>query len=308
MKPANVIYTFLLLAVVGGAPFIIHDAYLIHIGIMIFLGIVVALSMNLMLKLGQLTLAHGAFFGLGAYASALFVMRLQLPFPVAFLLAGGSSALMAAIFGPVFLRVKGVYFALLTFAFGQVLNLIFQEWVDLFGGNNGLFGIPKPNIFGLRIVTPQDFYFFTFILATAVYLFIVALYKSRIGSIIAALDESEPLSQSFGLNPLAWRTAMFVVSSFIVGLAGSVYAHYVGIISPEAFTFWVVVDALVINVVGGLALPIGSVIGAVLLVPLPELLRDTQQFQKLLFGIIVMLALIFLPQGVISLKRIFRSK
>jgi len=117
--------------------------YVLHIATMVVIMAPMALSLNIMMKLGQLSIAQPAFMGIGAYGAALLTMRLGVP-PLLSMLAGATiAAAMAAISGPVFLRIKGVYFVLLTYAFSQVVNLVFQEWVSLFGGNSGLYGIPK---------------------------------------------------------------------------------------------------------------------------------------------------------------------
>ena len=289
------------LAALVAWPFVVNAPFVIHIAIMIALYSVLALSMNLMLRIGQLSLAHGAFMGLGAYTSALLSMRLRAPFPLAFLAAGIAVAIVATVIGPIFLRIRGVYFVLLTFAFGEVVQLMFVEWVDVFGGNNGLYGIPRPSLFGFTVSTKPAFYVLALALAVLVLVAVRALFRSQVGAVIGSLDDNELLSRSIGVDAPRYRLAVFAFSAFLAGLAGSFYAHYLTFISPEAFGFWTPVNMVVVNVLGGIVSPWGPVLGSLLLVPLPEILRDVRQYQVLAYGLLLMGFLLFLPNGLVDL-------
>jgi branched-chain amino acid transport system permease protein len=287
-----------LVVVAFGWPFLVENRYIIHIGVLIGISTTVSLSLNMMLRIGQLCAAQAAFMGLGAYTSALLVMRLGVPFLVAFPAAGLLVGAIAALIGPVFLRVKGVYFVLLTFALGEGIVLVFEEWISLFGGNNGIYGIPKASLFGFVLHTPRSYYYFALVLAVVTFFVTVAIFRSSLGAVLDSLNENEDLSQSLGVNARSYRVSIFALSGFFAGLAGSVYAHYTGFLSPEAFNFWTFVNMLVINVIGGIASPIGPVLGAILLVPLPEVLRDVRQYQMLTYGLLLMSAVLFLPTGI----------
>ncbi|HEY4737792.1 MAG TPA: branched-chain amino acid ABC transporter permease, partial [Xanthobacteraceae bacterium] len=276
----------------------IENRYVTHIGVLIGISTTVSLSLNMMLRIGQLSAAQAAFMGLGAYTSTLLVMRLGLPFLIAFPAAGLLVAAIAAVIGPFFLRVKGVYFVLLTFALGEGIGLVFQEWVSLFGGNNGIHGIPKASLFGMAMLTPRSYYFLALALVVVTFLVALAVFRSALGAVLDSLNENEQLSQSLGVNALSYRVCIFALSGFLAGLAGSVYAHYTGFLSPEAFGFSTFIDMLAINVIGGISSPIGPVLGAILLVPLPELLRDVKQYQMLTYGLLLMAAVLFLPSGI----------
>jgi branched-chain amino acid transport system permease protein len=285
-------------------PFLYFNRYFLHIGVMMGIMATLALSVNLLLRIGQLSMAHAAFMGLGAYISALLTLRLHVPFAVAFLGSGVLVALFARVLGPVVLRIKGVYFVLLTFALGEVINLIFQAWVELFGGNNGLFGIPKASLFGVRMLDIRFYYLAGLALTGFAYATVRALFRSDAGAILDSLDENETLASSLSTNTaMRQRIAVFVLSSFLAALSGSLYAHYLGFISPDAFSFWTVVNVVVINVIGGIASPLGPVLGALLLVPLPELLRDAKQYQVLSYGVLLIVFLLFLPDGLVGLRR-----
>ena len=297
-----------LVVVAFGWPFVIENRYVTHIGVLIGISTTVSLSLNMMLRIGQLSAAQAAFMGLGAYTSTLLVMRLGLPFLIAFPAAGLLVAAIAAVIGPFFLRVKGVYFVLLTFALGEGIGLVFQEWVSLFGGNNGIHGIPKASLFGMAMLTPRSYYFLALALVVVTFLVALAVFRSALGAVLDSLNENEQLSQSLGVNALSYRVCIFALSGFLAGLAGSVYAHYTGFLSPEAFGFSTFIDMLAINVIGGISSPIGPVLGAILLVPLPELLRDVKQYQMLTYGLLLMSAVLFLPSGIAGGLRRLRPR
>lgn len=295
-------------AALAGLPFVLRAPFLTHIGVMIALYTTLALSMNLMLRIGQISFAHGAFMGLGAYASALFMMRLGLPFPAAFLGAALAVTLVAWLVGQLFLRIKGVYFVLLTFSFGEIIVLLFIEWVSLFGGSNGLAGVPPPGWFGHEIQSRDGFYLLALGLAVFAYASVRAIYRSELGAVITSLDENEALTRSLGIDSRQYRLLTFCFSAFLAGLAGALYGHYLTLVTPEDYGFWVPVNLVVINVIGGIAHPIGAVLGALLLVPLPEFLRDAKQYQVLLYGILLMVFLLFMPDGLYGVMNRLRRR
>lgn len=288
----------LLLALLAAAPFVVLSPFLTHIGVMIGIYTTLALSMNLMLRIGQISFAHGAFMGLGAYGSALLMMRLDLPFAISFFSAALGVTLLAGLVGLVFLRIRGVYFVLLTFAFGEIIVLTFVEWVSLFGGSGGLPGVPSPSLLGYTIDSRIGFYLLSLALVAFAYASVRAIYRTELGAVITSLDENEALTRSLGIDSRRYRLLTFCFSAFLAGLAGALYGHYLTLVTPEDYGFWVPVNLVMMNVIGGIAHPIGSVLGALLLVPLPELLRDAKQYQMLLYGIVLILFLLFMPDGV----------
>jgi branched-chain amino acid transport system permease protein len=298
MKP---VYVFLLIAVLALVPWGLDNTYVFHIATMVAIMIPMALSMNLMLKLGQLSCAQPAFMGIGAYGSALLTMRLGLPPALALPLSALVAAAFAAVLGPVFLRIKGVYFVLLTYAFAQIVNLVFQEWTSLFGGNSGLYGIPKFSVFGMQLIAVQDYYVFGLLAAAAFYALIQALERSDIGAIFQSLSADEMLSRAIGSNALAWRIAAFTLSAFMAGVSGGIYAFYLGFLSPDPFGFRTSVDLIVINAIGGAGTALGPLLGAIVIVPLPEVLREAREYQLLIYGLCLIVFLLFLRRGLASL-------
>ena len=289
-------------------PWLIGGKYLLHMATMTAIMSILGLSMNLMLRIGQASMAQGAFMAIGAYVSALLVLRLGVSPPLAMIIGAVGAGVLATLLGLVVLRIKGVFFVLLTYAFGQIVNLGIQEASPLTGGNNGLYGIPKFSIFGIRIADAPTYYLMTVGFAILAYLMVSAIYRSRIGDILNSINQDEELSRSLGVNALAWRTAVFGVSAAMAAVAGSLYAHHLNFLSPSTFSFLLSVDLLVINIVGGVLSPLGPVIGALIIVPLPELLRDAKQFQLLAYGSLLLVFLLFFREGIVGFVSRFQRK
>ena len=277
------------------------DRYVLHLATMISIMGILALSMNLMLRIGQLSIAHGAFMGMGAYASAILTMRAGMSPPVALVLGALITAVIAAVLGRFFLRIKGVYFVLLTYAFGQIINLVFQDWTSLFGGNNGILGIPKFSWMNIDLAAPSTYFVLTFIFLALAFVLTRWIFSSSMGAVLSSIDEDETLCQSLGANVLAWRSLVFVLSAVMASLAGGLYAHHVNFLTPEAFGFMLSVDLVVMNILGGVSAPLGPVLGACILVLLPELLREVREFQMLAYGAILLLCLMYFKDGLIGL-------
>jgi branched-chain amino acid transport system permease protein len=294
-------YVYLAICVLALVPWYFDSRYIFHVATMIAIMIPLALSMNLMLQIGQLSIAHPAFMGLGAYGAALLTMRLGVPQPLSLICGGLCAAVMALIFGPIFLRIKGVYFVLLTYAFGSIVNLVFQEWTDVFGGNSGIYGIPKFSILGLRLTQVSHYYVFALIFAAVAYIAIRRIERSDIGSIYLSFNENEMMSRALGSNALSWRVAAFTFSAFVAGISGGIYAFYIGFLSPDPFGFSASVDLIVMTAVGGSQSMLGPLLGAIVIVPLPELLRDAREYQLLIYGLCLIIFLVFIRKGLVSL-------
>ncbi|MFV0243611.1 MAG: branched-chain amino acid ABC transporter permease [Qingshengfaniella sp.] len=302
MRYATLILTFLVIALALW-PFFAGDRFTWHIAILIGIEALLALSLHLMLRIGQLSLAQAGFMGMGAYASALLTKDLGVPF-----LAGiGAAVLIPAAFawviGAVILKVRGVHFALLTFVMGEAIVLVFVEFVVPFGGNNGVMSIPPAAIFGFDLQSRESFYLLVLAVVGLALLAMRAMLHGQPGQVLRGLDRNEPLVQSLGVDALAWRRFVFAVSAGIAGASGCLYAHYLNYISPEAFNISTTIDALVMNVVGGVGLVTGPIIGAIVLVPLPELFRSLVAWQEFLYGLSLLLLMLFMPKGLTGLLR-----
>ncbi len=244
-----------------------------------------ALSIYLTLSCGLLTLANAAFMGIGAYAGALVSMQTSWPFSVALFVATSLPATAAILIGIPLLRLTGVYLAMATLGFGEVVRIILLN-MDITGGALGLNGIPPLtqwwHVLGTLILTV---------------LLVVALKKSKMGRAFEAIREDETAARLMGIHTDRIKLFAFVLGAAIAGLAGGLSAHYTFTLSPGNFGFEAAVDILTMAVLGGIGGVPGPLMGAAILTILPELLRGLQDYRMAANGLILVMVVLFLPGG-----------
>ncbi|MBS0309281.1 MAG: branched-chain amino acid ABC transporter permease [Proteobacteria bacterium] len=251
-----------------------------------------ALSIYLTLSCGLLSLANAAFMGIGAYAAALISMQTGLPFPLALAVGAALPALVALIIGIPTLRLSGVYLAMATLGFGEVVRVIVLN-MDITGGPMGLNGIPLKTEF------------WHIVLLLLVTLFLLArLRRSKIGRAFEAIKEDEVAARLMGINVAAYKLLAFTLGAAIAGLAGGLNAHYTFTIGPGNYAFENAVDILTMAVFGGTGSLIGPTIGATILTLLPEVLRQFKDFRLAANGLILVLVILYLPKGIWDPRRI----
>ena len=281
-------------------PIFVHDVFFAYIGTLMLLYTIGATSLHLILRTGHLSLCHAAFMGLGGYTSALLTTRLGWPFVLAFLASGLVPAAVALVVGPIVLRLRGVYFVLITFTLGEVVRLILNEWKSLTGGADGIFRIPPPFPF---LVDKRAYYYFALAMATVCVGVVARILSSQTGRYIDAIRESERLAQSSGLPILRFKVMIFGIACGLVGLQGSLLAHFITFVAPGSYTFNESLNLLVMNVIGGMGGLAGPLIGAAFLTALPEFLRGWVELQRVLYGVVLMLVMLFVPGGLIEIGR-----
>ena len=264
---------------------------------------IVTLSLNLILGYtGQLSAAQLAFFGIGAYTSALLMIHFGLNFWAA-MLAGGLLVVVLALFmGYIALRLRGIYFAICTMAF-LMLTFNLMQNLEITRGPRGLFPIPPPSIGGF-VIEPTNrlawvYLVFAFVLLTV---FIIdRIINSRVGRAFIAIREDEDLAKSSGINTTAYKTLSFCISAFFAGIAGVLYASYMGVMTPVDCAFLPALVVIAGLVIGGLGTMPGPIVGTLFVYFLPEVLRPIKDYYYLLFGFIVLLVILFAPEGIMGL-------
>ncbi|MCF8033182.1 MAG: branched-chain amino acid ABC transporter permease [Desulfarculaceae bacterium] len=288
-------------------PLVFNEAFYQHIMIAAVINIILAVSLGIIVGyIGELSLAHGAFYGIGAYTSALLMVKLGLPFVAAFPLSVVSAGFMGLIIGIPSLRLSGHYFAIATLGFQGIVVLLIINLVDLTRGPMGLPGIPSPGtleIFGWTISFGDKlaFYYLAFAVMIVVLILVRNLLRYKFGEAFIATREDSLLAASLGVHPRNCRMLAFVVSTALAGAAGSLYAHYTMFISPDSFTLGESIYLVTMVIVGGRGTIVGPVVGAVLLTALPEVLRFAGDLQFVIYGLMLMLVVIFLPKGIVGL-------
>ena len=275
--------------------------YAIYGSLINFIGInaLLALSMNVTLSAGMLSLGNAAFAAVGGYTAGILSVHFKLPYVVS--LAGGvcTAGLVGLIIGLPVLRLRGVFLAMATLAFGEVVRLAAVN-LDITGGAEGLTGIPN--------VTKT--WMIYFVLAGTAY-FIAVLRHSRLGWGLISIREDETAAGSLGIHITYYKVVAFVIGAMIAGLAGGMYAHLNYLITPRDYGFFIAVDLLIYNIVGGLGVWYGPVLGAAMLTALPEVLRGVGvaagPIRMGINGLILLLVILFLPNGLASLLSKGRS-
>ena len=308
--PRRSLHAALALALLA-VPLWLPSPYHLHVLIMAGIFAILALSLNLLLGYaGLLSLGHAAFFGIGAYASALLALRLAWPFAAGFVaavaVAGGSGYLT----GRLAIRLRGAYFVLVTLSFAGVVSLVSVNWMDLTNGPLGLPGVPAAELLGFAFTTKRSAYYLVLVVAAGAYLLCARLVRSRIGRALVALRENEALAASVGVDGTRYLVLAAALSAALAGAAGSLYAHYTRFVSPEVFLFSYTLTMVVMVVAGGKGTLAGPVIGAVVFTVLPEVLRElvAWRWQMLLYGAFLLLTVSLLPQGVVPMLAAWRER
>jgi len=292
-----------LLIVALFVPWMFENQFGLYLLDMALINAVIALGLNVVLKTGQVSMAQAGFMAIGAYTSAQLTVKLDVPFLVGFVAAGLGAALVALVLGRIILRLTGVYFLLFTFALNEFLYLLNKNLPALTGGNDGVVGIKPPTIPFVAdpLRSKAAFYYLALVVVALALAFVWALYRSPFGRAMDAVRESELLAAATGYNPMRIKMIAFSIGCLLAGLGGSLYAHFLLYIAPFSFTFWESVNFLLMSIIGGSTSLAGPILGALLLTPLPELLRAYVMWQQVLYGLTFMVFMRFLPDGVTPL-------
>lgn len=282
-------------------PYYDDNPYTLGLTNLIAINAIVVLGLNLFIGYaGQISLGHAAFFGLGAYGSAVATVSLGLPpWPAMALVAGlvGGSALLLGI--PV-LRLSGHYLAMATLGFNFVIHTILLEWDEVTGGPSGFASIPSLGFGGFQFDNEIRLHYLLWGIAMICLLLCLNLVRSGVGRGLAAVAGDETAAASLGVNTRRAKLKIFVLSAIFASLAGSLFAHCYSFVSPDSFSIFTSADLVIMVVVGGMGSIWGSLFGAGLITLLPEWVDIFETYKDLVHGLILVLVLMFLPQGLVS--------
>ena len=274
----------------------IISTYLSKVIVLIGINIILAVSLNIATGyLGQLPLGHAGFMAVGAYASAIFMtrtaMNASISFPIGILIGGIVAALFGIVIGIPALRLKGDYLAIITLGFGEIIRVVLLNIDSVLGfkltyGAASLKNIPKCTSF-----------FNTFLCVGVVCFIIHTMMKSRHGRAILSVRENEIAAESCGINLTYYKTLGFTASAFFAGVAGALYAGYLGILNPSGFGFMKSIEILVMVVLGGMGSMLGSVVSATVLTAVPEMLRAFSAYRMIVYSLLLIVVMIFKPSG-----------
>lgn len=282
-------------------PFLIRNNYLLHLIIYMCMYSILGMGFSMIWKNRLITCGQAGFWAVGAYTSALLVTRAGLSFWFALPIAGIASALFALLIFFIALRAGPLVF----FGMSLVSSFIVMEVlgsVEFFGGWEGLLDIPSPSIGSFVFFTKTSCYYLVLCLLLVNIVVYYALYKSRIGRAWTAIGQSVQLAEAQGIDVYRYRLAATVIACFFAGVVGAFYAHYQNLLIPTTFSFILSIYVQMYALIGGLSYFIGGpIVGAAVMVFLPEFLRITEEFQPIFFSILIILIVIFLPGGILSI-------
>jgi branched-chain amino acid transport system permease protein len=290
-----------IVALLAIVPAVVTNLY--HIQVMIFIGIytILTLSLNLLNGyVGLLSIGHAAFYGVGAYASAKLVMTVGLPFPLAMLGAGAVAGIIGYLIAKPTLRLSGIYMTLAILGFNMIFFLILQNWMSFTNGPLGIMDIPPPNIFGYEIETRVQYYYLVFFLVLLTVVSMHRLMTCRFGRALVSIRENELAAEAMGVHTTRYKIQAFVLAAFYAGIAGSFYAHFVKYISPDSFYIYESFILLAMLAFGGQGNLIGPVVGAAVLIIIPEIFRFLQEYRMLVYGGVLITMMLVRRQGLLG--------
>ena len=288
---------------------IVRNPY--YVGILVFFGINTIITIGLSLLMGyagQISLGQAAFYGIGAYTTGILTTRFGFPIFLSLPLAILLTVVIAYMVGIPTLRLKGHYLAMATLGLGEIVHIVFNELISLTGGPSGFGSIPVLRIFGMELDTDAKYFVLVWAIVAGVLLIALNIINSRIGRAFKAIHREERTAATLGVNTARLKLVIFVIGAGFAALAGFLYAHYVTFLSPGTFSLNFSVLLVTMVAVGGMEHIWGAIVGTAVLTILPEYLRFFQDFDILIYGVILMAIMLLRPEGLYGIKIPIRRK
>ena len=281
-------------------PFMVNN-YALQVAVYCGIYILLAVSLNLLVGYtGIFSMGHVAFYCLGAYTSALLATKLHLPFVLCFLSGGVVAGIAGALIGIATLRLNDLFLTFTTMGLGEVIRIIIQN-AAFTNGALGVTGIPMPRMFG-RAMNRTEFYYMVLILVIACVFIVHRLVRSNTGRTLMTIRDDASAAASLGINVFSYKMRIMILSCFIAGLAGSLYATFVQYINASNFSINVSINIIAMVTIGGMGTIAGPILGATLLQILPEAIRFLQDYRQLMFGAALVISVMFAPKGLIGMN------
>lgn len=291
---------------------IFSSDYIVGLATLCGIGAIGAIGLNILTGFtGQISIGVGAFLGVGGYTSAILTTTVGLSFWVALPLAGAITAIVGGLFGLPALRLKGLYLAIATLAAQVIILFVISRWDSLTGGTAGIV-MSRPELAGFSFSSETSYYYLMFVILVLTTIFTLNLFRSRVGRAFIAVRDRDVAAEVMGIDLFKYKVIAFAVSSFFVGIAGALLAHYMMVVSPELYSTGVSIEYLAMILVGGLGSVFGSIYGAVFITLLPVVLQAVINIfsgifpelaallvgmKEVVFGLVIILFLIYEPQG-----------
>ncbi len=279
--------------------------------IMVFAGIYCLITIGLSLLMGyagQISIGHAAFFGIGAYVSAILTVRYGLNPWLCMFIGMIIAAVVAILVGAPSLKLKGHYLAMATLAFGIIIYIIFNEEIELTGGPDGMSGIPGLSLFGFEFDSVVSYFYLVWGFVFVAFIFTINIIQSGAGRALRAIHSSEPAASAMGVDISRFKIIVFVYSAILASLAGSLYAHYLNFINPSTFDLFFSIKLLIMIALGGMHNIWGAIIGAGLITFMSyEWLHYFEELEVIVYGAILLVITIFFPNGLVGVPGIIKD-
>jgi branched-chain amino acid transport system permease protein len=280
---------------------VVRSQYVLHVAILSGIYVILTLSLNLITGFcGQFSLGHAGFYGIGAYTAALLAVHWGSPFVLNLAAAAAMAGLAGFLIGLPTLRLGGIYLAMATLGFGEIIHLVLLNWLGLTRGPLGIPAIPGPALLGVDLATPVRQYYVALGLAVLATVAVSRLVNSRFGEAIQAIREDEIAAEAMGVPTTRLKVLTFTASAALAGVAGAFFAHYASFVSPGSFTLVESILVLSLLVFGGMGSVEGSIAGAVLLTVAPEAFRFLAEYRMVIYGALLLGLILFRPQGLLG--------
>jgi branched-chain amino acid transport system permease protein len=282
-------------------PFLIRNEYVSRVINTILIYSILSLGLNLVTGFaGQLSLGHAAFYGIGAYATAILGLRLGIPFPLTLVASGVIACLFGVLLGIPTFRVGGDYLCIVTIGFAEIIRLVFLNWMSLTRGPMGLPGVPPAQLFSFVFSTNRSYYYLFLVLAGLTLFVIYRIVNSQIGRAFMAIREDPIAASAMGVNITYYKILAFAIGAFFAGIAGSCFAHYLMFVGPNSFNVDESLIILQTVILGGLGSIPGCLLGTVIMIVIPELFRAIYLYRMLWSGVLLIVLMLWRPQGILG--------
>jgi branched-chain amino acid transport system permease protein len=279
------------------------DLYFIRVASMIGIFVILTVGLNILVGYtGLVSLGHAAFYAIGAYGTGILTTSWGLSFWIALPLSVALATLLGILLGIPTIKASGIYLAVITICFGLIVQLLILNLDSITNGARGIYNVPRPSLGGQWKFTSEVSFFYLVVFFVILTILSASLIiRSRIGRAFMAIRENEVAAASMGIPTTYYKVMAFAISSFYAGLAGCLYAPLMRYINPDAFNIGVSIDMLIMTVIGGLASIPGSVLGGIAVYVLPEYLRFMKEYYRIVFGVGLIVMMIFMREGIISI-------
>lgn len=301
--PVAIVTALVLIAL----PFMLSNAYYLRVATLVGMYVLLVSGLNIIIGFtGMFSLGHAAFYGIGAYTSAMLTVMAGWSFWLALPMAGIVAGIFGTLIGLVTLRLRRVFLAFTTLGFGEITRIVILNWRSFTRGPLGIAGVPVPELFGWRF-NGVAYYYLVLVLATLTVLVIYHVYTSRVGRAFIAIREDETAAASMGINVFAYKVLAFTLGCFFAGIAGSFFSHFQRFVSADSFANLESFGIITMVALGGTGSIIGPILGATILVVIPEVFRALAQYRGVIYGLTLIIVIVYKPGGLAGVKGIFEK-